>query len=298
MPEAQVTCTLCGDTGWTPAATATPPRMVRCDCRLAQQVRALVSAAGLPSRYVRCGFEDFLLYENERLVRAVEASRRFAAAYPAVARGLCFIGPPGIGKTHLAAAILQDVIPRTRAVAKFYDTRDLLRQIRETYTPGAAASEMSIIREVIAADLVVLDDLGSEKPSEWVSETMTLLVNGRYNAQRTTIVTTNYEDLPDDEVDGLRARVGGRLHSRLHEMCEFVEFSGGDYRLLPPNGDGADLSALWKLARARGRGGLPRRTMGPARAQLPLTPGLMRLGARSASRAWECRWPGGKFGRS
>jgi len=297
MPESHVTCPTCHDTGWTPSS-ATPPRMVRCDCRLAHQVRALMAAAGLPSRYARTGFDGFLLYDNERLVRALEASRRFAAAFPAVTRGLCFIGPPGIGKTHLAAAILQDVIPRTRAVARFYDVRDLLRQIRETYTPGAAASEMHIIREVIAADLVVFDDLGSEKPSEWVSETLTLLVNGRYNAQRATIVTTNYEDLPDDDVDGLLARVGGRLHSRLHEMCEFVEWSGGDYRLLPPNGDGADLAALWKLARARGRGPLPRRTMGPVRAQLPLTPRRLVPGASFSRQSWELRWPGGKFGRS
>ena len=77
----------------------------------------------------------------------------------------------------------------------------------------------------------MLDDLGAEKTSEWVEETMNLIVNTRYNERRPTIFTTNYEDMPDDtELDSLQVRVGFRMHSRLHEMCEFLEYDGADYR--------------------------------------------------------------------
>ena len=116
----------------------------------------------------------------------------------------------------------------------FYDTRDLLRVIRSTYNPLVRTAEMDILRPVMEADLLVLDDLGSEKTSEWVEETMNLIVNTRYNERRHTIFTSNYEDTPDEDSDDpdftLKARIGFRIHSRLHEMCEFLEFDGADFR--------------------------------------------------------------------
>jgi hypothetical protein len=111
---------------------------------------------------------------------------------------------------------------------------------------------------------------------------MNLIVNTRYNERRPTIFTTNYEDVPDDaEVDSLKARVGFRLHSRLHEMCEFLEYDGGDYRMLPANGGPDDLTTLWKTSRRRRA--LPARAQGPARAQM--------------KEPRELNWPGGKAGR-
>jgi DNA replication protein DnaC len=144
---------------------------------------------------------------------------------------------------------------------------------------------MDILRPVMDADLLVLDDLGAEKPSEWVEETMNLIVNTRYNERRPTIFTTNYENLPDEaEMDSLKVRVGFRMHSRLHEMCEFLEYDGGDYRMMPANGGADDLAILWK--RAKGRRHLPTRTHGQARAQI-----------REPREPKELRWPGGKAGR-
>ena len=94
--------------------------------------------------------------------------------------------------------MLRRVILTRGARGLFYDTRDLLRLIRSTYNPLVRTAEMDILRPVMEADLLVLDDLGSEKPSEWVEETMNLIVNTRYNERRPTIFTTNYEDMPDD----------------------------------------------------------------------------------------------------
>jgi DNA replication protein DnaC len=150
---------------------------------------------------------------------------------------------------------------------------------------------MDILRPVMDADLLVLDDLGAEKPSEWVEETMNLIVNTRYNERRPTIFTTNYEDLPDEtELDSLRVRVGYRLHSRLHEMCEFLEYDGGDYRMLPANGGADDLETLWK--RTRGRKTLPARAHVQARADVrrPQDSAVPQVSR-------EIKWPGGKGGR-
>ena len=119
---------------------------------------------------------------------------------------------------------------------------------------------------MMAAELLVLDDLGAERPTDWVEETMNLIVNTRYNDRRPTIFTSNYEDVPDaNELDSLLVRVGFRMHSRLREMCEFLEYGGPDYRDFeyPPTGD--DLYQRWK---SQPRRRLPRRTSVRARAQL------------------------------
>jgi len=281
-------CTRCGDTGWRPVEERGVRRVERCDCWRDAVTTRLLHDARIPPRYARCDLDSFVVYPNEKLVAAVGRARRFAQTFPAVSRGLCLIGPPGIGKTHIAVATLREAMQRTGVRGLFYDVRDLLRVIRSTYNPVVRTAEMDILRPVMDADLLVLDDVGAEKPSEWVEETMTLIVNTRYNERRPTIFTTNYEDTPDDsELDALKVRIGFRLHSRLHEMCEMVEFDGADYRHLPPNGGPDDLLTLWR--KAPGRRTLPARTGTPARAQLP-TP-------RAPRAPRELNWPGGRAGR-
>ena len=188
-----------------------------------------------------------------------------------VERGLFFVGDPGVGKTHLAVAILKQVILTRGARGIFYDTRDLLKLIRSTYNDANKTTELDVLRPVMEADLLVLDDLGAEKTSEWVEETLNLIVNTRYNERRATIFTSNYPDLPPDsnpDVITLHDRIGFRMRSRLHEMCDFLDLEGADYRMLLSNEGVPALKRNWAERRMRGKLEQPRRGNRQAKAQL------------------------------
>jgi DNA replication protein DnaC len=275
-------CEFCDDTGWKPIEQDGIRRVVRCDCRRAKVGQERLGDSNIPKRYQHCTIANFTAY-NESLERAAIRAAAVADAFPAVSRGLFLEGQPGVGKTHLAVAVLKHVIQATGARGIFYDTRDLLRVIRSTYDPSIRTTELEVLRPVMTADLLVLDDLGAEKTSEWVEETMNLIVNTRYNERRLTIFTSNYPDIPDDtDPNSLLFRIGSRMRSRLHEMCEFLALDGADYRELPANGGVDDLVMLWKARRKT----LP----------TPPRPGRQARAQLRDSRDADLKWTGGRAG--
>src|SRR5919204_4246001 len=246
-------CPLCDDTGWrvvepvADAPSSATRRVVRCDCWRESVTHQRLAEGNIPRRYQHCTIANFNAY-NESLERARGQAERFVREFPVVDKGLFFEGEPGVGKTHLAVAVLAQVVRTTGARAMFYDVRDLLKVIRGTYNASIHATELDVLRPVMHADLLVLDDLGAEKTSEWVEETMNLIVNTRYNERRLTIFTSNFPDIPDEtEPNSLLFRIGHRMRSRLHEMCEFLVLDAADYRERPANAGVDDLITLWKM---------------------------------------------------
>ncbi len=281
-------CSLCNGTGWKSFQDGGLERVGRCDCWRDGVTKRLIGDARIPRRYHHCTLNDFITYDNDTLEDALARSRTMADAFPVVKRGLFFLGDPGVGKTHLAVAILKQVILTRGARGIFYDTRDLLKVIRGTYNPVVKTTELDVLRPVMEADLLVLDDLGAEKTSEWVEETLNLIVNTRYNERRATIFTSNYPDVPPEsnaDVISLHDRIGFRMRSRLHEMCDFLDLEGADYRMLLPNEGVPALKRNWEERRMRGKLDHAGRTHRPAKAQL-----------RGGDGKADLKWSGGRAG--
>ena len=282
---AQPDCPHCQGSGWKvvernaqgaqPLATDRPgassqgePKMVwavPCDCTTGDRTERALQRARVPERYRHCDFENYetdneiinassdqLAAWNRSLSQAKMFVQRFAQEYSPVPgmqseHGILLMGPCGVGKTHLAVSAMKTIVLRGHS-GLFYDYRELLKAIQDSYNPENQATEMSVLEPVLKTEILVLDDVGSSKPSPWALETVGHILNTRYNEKRVTILTTNFPDSdtasanPSSQpsrVAGLRSptvedslteRVGKRIRSRLYEMCRTLEINAPDYR--------------------------------------------------------------------
>ena len=254
-PLAGAVCELCFGTGM----EVVPGKGARlCHCRIRDSRRKLFEAARIPRRYSECSLDNFKTEANSSQNIAFRYACRLVLDYPAVDRGLLFIGPVGVGKTHLSVAILTGLIEKG-VPCLFCEFGSLLKQIQDSYNPISQTSEMRVLAPVYQAEVLVLDELGATIPTDWVRDTMYQIINKRYNDRKLTIFTTNFLDEPrvehgDDydpqeesvsrrrtrkltdkrvrEIDPptLEERIGTRMRSRLYEMCNKVEIQGDDYR--------------------------------------------------------------------
>jgi DNA replication protein DnaC len=232
-------CSVCSDTGWKTVSIGTVTRATRCDCANKDRALRILSLAHIPPRYQDCELENYVAEETQRGIAAAKISAaKFIEQYPLDKTGLLLVGPSGAGKTHLSVAILKQLI-RKGVSCLFSDYRELLKQIQNSYNPSVQVTELDLLRPVFQTEVLVLDDLGAVKPTEWVWDTVSVILNTRYNENRTTIITTNFMDGPASGLSGARGaareetlgdRIGERMRSRLCEMCRVINISAPDYR--------------------------------------------------------------------
>ena len=203
----------------------------RCTCRLSELHHSLFEQARVPKRHVECALSNYQpAADNVSQMLAFRQAYRLVREYPLNVRGLLYAGPVGVGKTHLAVAILRGLSEKG-ACSLFCEYGSLLREIQDSYNPISRTSEMSVLAPVYEAEVLVLDELGASKPTEWVLDTMTHIIGRRYNDKKLTIFTTNYTDEGQSPfAETLQDRIGARLRSRLYEMCSTVLIDGEDYR--------------------------------------------------------------------
>ncbi len=265
-------CEQCHDSYWVSEVVDGVERVRRCDCWRQSIAGHQLTHSRIPRRYQHCQLSNFE-QTVDSLREAHRRARAFVDAFPAVDKGLLLRGRHGVGKTHLAVAMLREIIASKGARGYFYETRELLKLVRDTFAT-AGESEMDVLRPVLDADILVLDDLGAEKTSEWVQETLGLVVNTRYSERRPTIFTTNLDDTADTtNPNSMYVQLGARTRSRLFEMCHWVDMEGPDVREVgSPNPTPADIARYNQQSplsdRNRRVGGIPDRAKGMARASL------------------------------
>ena len=240
-------CGICGGVGLVRVMSADGRWVSRpCDCQEMRREDLRIAAARIPERYRHCSLDTFdpsFPGADASLKDGLTTARRFVDEYPidTAGKGLLFVGTVGTGKTHLAVGVLRRLVREKGVHGLFCDYRELLKSIQNSYNPQVATTELELLKPVFAAEVLVLDDLGAQKPNEWVWDTVALILNTRYNDKQSTIITTNYSDQPaasGNLSDAERAareltlgdRIGDRMRSRLAEMCMPIEMRGKDFR--------------------------------------------------------------------
>lgn len=176
-------------------------------------------ATGAPERYW-----DPETYESlEQKPWNVRGFKAVEAFVEGRINGILFTGRAGTGKTILACKAMYYSEWDT---AKFESVPRLLTKLKDGFNSKQAPANLSIVKDLKRHDILVLDDLGAEKTSDWTAEVLYLIINERYEANKKLIVTTNCK--PSE----LSQRLGDRVLSRLAEMCVLVKFeTDEDFRL-------------------------------------------------------------------
>ena len=180
-----------------------------------------------------CTLESFK--EKSPLLKIVKNDiQKFIDLWPHTenGKGLLLVGDCGVGKTHLAAAVLTGIINADKpGKLLFSNFQDLIQEIQASFDSEHVPRKSEILQPLLDADLLVIDELGSQKPTTWVQDILYYVINSRYNEQKTTIFTTNYFDTTDvSKRESLADRIGTRLRSRLFEMAWRYEIKGDDHR--------------------------------------------------------------------
>jgi len=256
-----MSCERCNGTGYD--LSAVPLR--ECECRRTARLSQALERAGIPIRYQSKTLDTYETKVSPSAFEAHGLARRFVEEWPTErGRGMLLTGSVGLGKTHLAVAMLLEVRKRWNATVAFVDLPELLTRIKATFNDSATTTEEAILRPLLRAELLAIDEIGAARSTDWAFAMTENIINLRYNANASTIFTTNFANLPPSATmrretpapakldptpeinfaerlrqpiampamrqDTLGDRIGERMYSRLQEMCWVVEMSGQDQR--------------------------------------------------------------------
>ncbi len=247
----ETACPKCGGTGFIIVEGATVSGAKRCDCAFQGRAGRMQERAQIPPLYANASFDNFSVpgpdnpIARRDLTNVLMAVKAYVRDFPNESRpGLLLIGEPGTGKTHLAVAALRKIIEKGFECL-FCDYQNLLDRIRSGYDPTSNSSDKEAYKVALDTEVLLLDDLGAHRVTDWVEDTVTSIVTSRCNRRKALIATTN---LPDGDAGSmvtdrsalgkpeyrttLAERIGLRARSRLFEMCTVIRMPlVDDYRL-------------------------------------------------------------------
>jgi DNA replication protein DnaC len=248
---AETVCEICGGTGWKIVERAGLSGAERCGCAAAARARTLREKSAIPPNFEHASLDNFQIPQDNPIARTglgtvLMQVRSFVREFPAPDHnGLLLVGEPGTGKTHLAVAALKALIEKGHE-GLFYDYQNLLDRIRASFDRMSGSSDREAYQSALDAEVLLLDDLGAHRVTEWVEDTVTSIITYRSNNRKPLIATTN---LPDPDITGavleyataggtpmykktLSEVIGTRARSRLFEMCRVVRMPAvADYRV-------------------------------------------------------------------